>query len=291
MENPLSNSYGDKSDNELVKAAVTGSQAALEALVKRHQHYIYNVAHKMVLSPFDAEDITQEVLIIVITKLSQFRAESNFRTWLYRIVFNYVLQTKRRWLEDYITDFSGYGKQLDSITNQSLSDYEQIEMKELIEEAKLGCMAGMLLCLSREQRLVYILGEIFQVDHNLGSQLLTISKDNFRQQLSRARSDLYQFMNDKCGLVNKNNPCRCHKKTKGFIAAGWVDPTVIKFNGSYLKRIYELAGNKAKELDDTVEVKYADLFRQHPFQEKEHVEKIASQILQDKDVTDIFDLN
>jgi RNA polymerase sigma factor (sigma-70 family) len=49
----------------------------------------------MTLSPFDAEDVTQEVLIKVITKLSQFKGKSNFRTWLYRITFNHFLKMKK----------------------------------------------------------------------------------------------------------------------------------------------------------------------------------------------------
>ena len=91
MKNPFHTSYNDRDDIELITSAKDGSKSALEALVKKHQHYIYNVALKMTLSPFDAEDITQEVLIKVITNLANFKGESNFRTWLYRItelIFN-----------------------------------------------------------------------------------------------------------------------------------------------------------------------------------------------------------
>lgn len=57
-----------------------------------------------------------------------------------------------------------------------------------------ACSTGLLLCLDREQRLVYILGEIFGVSARVGAELLEISPENFRQKLSRARRDLYQFM-------------------------------------------------------------------------------------------------
>lgn len=291
MENPFLNNYSDKSDNELIAQSLVGSKASLEALIKRHQHYIYNVAHKMVLSPYDAEDITQEVLIKVITKLSQFKGESNFRTWLYRITFNHFMQMKKHWLEDNITTFDDYGKQLDYIADSELSTLEKAELKDFIEDAKLGCMNGMLLCLDREQRLVYVLGEIFGIDHNLGSQLLEISKDNFRQKLSRARKDLYQFMNNKCGLVNSNNPCRCHKKTLGLIKAGWVDKDKLKFNTDYIRKICQVAKKKSEDLDSELETKYAMLFKDQPFQEKEHTEKLLFNILRDKNVKAIFNLN
>ena len=288
MNSPFQIYYKDKDDLELISLAKEGSKVALENLVKKHQHYIYNVALKMTLSPFDAEDVTQEVLIKVITHLAQFKGESNFRTWLYSITFNHFLKMKKRWLEDHITSFDAYGKELDLMGNVALSDLEKQEMKELVEEAKLSCMSGMLLCLDREQRLVYVLGEIFGVDHNLGSELLGLSKDNFRQKLSRARRDLYQFMNQKCGLIRKENPCRCTKKTKSFIQAGWVDKDKLKFNTSYLKKISENLPEKADTLDELTEVDYAPLFQVHPFQEKDHVGKLFENILKDPKVNALF---
>ena len=232
--NPFEISYDNSIDLRLIDEALKGSSKSLEQLIKRHQHYIYNVALKMVLSPFDAEDITQEVLIKVVTKLSQFEGKSDFRTWLYRITFNHFLKMKKYWLEDTIVSFEDYGNDLQNIKDVELTKEEELSQFELIKEAKLSCMMGMLLCLNREQRLVYILGEIFEADHNIGSELLDISKANFRKRLERARKDLYQFMNNKCGLINKKNPCRCARKTSGFIKSGWVDRDKMKFNANYV---------------------------------------------------------
>jgi RNA polymerase sigma factor (sigma-70 family) len=291
MKNPFHTAYNDRDDIELITSAKEGSKSSLETLVKKHQHYIYNVALKMTLSPFDAEDITQEVLIKVITNLANFRSESNFRTWLYRITFNHFLKMKKYWLEDYVTTFSKYGNELDQMKDIELSLIEKSEMKEFIEDARIGCMSGMLLCLDREQRLVYILGEIFGIDHTIGSEMLDISKDNFRQRLSRARKDLYQFMNNNCGLINTSNPCRCDKKTKAFIQAGWVDKENLKFNISYVKRISEAAPDKSNDLNDLTDIKYVNLFKSLPFQEKEHHKKLFANLLNDSKVRDIFNLS
>lgn len=291
MDNPFSPAYPDQTDRELIEAALEGSRTALEALIKRHQHYVYNVAYKMVLSPFDAEDITQEVLIKVITKLSQFKGESDFRTWLYRITFTHFLHMKKTWLEEAITSFTHYGEQLDNIPNGELTALEEAELNEFIEDGKLSCMNGMLLCLDREQRLVYILGEIFGIDHSVGSQLLTISKDNFRQRLARARRDLYQFMQGRCGLINRNNPCRCARKTKGFIQAGWVDKERLKFNTAYRQTINQVVKAKSAELDNELETTYAALFGNQPFQEKTHADKLLGKVLTNRTLQDIFNLN
>lgn len=290
MDNPFSSNYRDKSDDELIDSAVNGSMAALEALIYRHQHFIYNIALKMMGNVQDAQDITQEVLIKIITKLSQFKKESNFRTWLYRITFNHFLQTKKSMSEMATASFEMVGKQLDSIPNQALSVLEESEMRDEIEETKLTCMSGMLLCLERDQRLVFILGELFNVNHDLGANLLNISKDNFRQKLSRARKDLYNFMNNKCGLIRKENPCRCSGKTKGFIRAGKVNPDNLQFNKDYLKTIQEVIGQKKDEYDDFVTVNYADIFAKHPFQEKAHKQIIFNRLINNDSLSNIFSL-
>ena len=84
-----------------------------------------------------------------------------------------------------------------------------VEVPLLVEEAKIGCTMGMLLCLDRKQRLIFTLGEILGASDTVGAAVLEMTADNFRQSLARARRDLYSFMSDKCGLVNKSNPCRC----------------------------------------------------------------------------------
>jgi RNA polymerase sigma factor (sigma-70 family) len=290
MENPFSSNYRDKSDDELIDSALNGSMAALEALIYRHQHFIYNIALKMMGNVQVAQDITQEVLIKLITNLSKFKKESNFRTWLYRITFNQFLQMKKSMSELATESFEIVEKQLDSIPIQALSLLEESELRDQIEETKLTCMNGMLLCLERDQRLVFILGELFNINHDLGANLLNISKDNFRQKLSRARKDLYNFMNNKCGLIRKENPCRCSGKTKGFIRAGKVNPENLQFNTDYLKTIQEVSGQKKDEYDDFVIENYADIFAKHPFQEKEHKLIKFNRFLNNDSLSNIFSL-
>jgi hypothetical protein len=72
---------------------------------------------------------------------------------------------------------------------------------------------------------------------------------------------------------------------------GWVDKENLKFNTSYLKRISEVAPNKSNDLNDLTEIKYADLFKTQPFQEKEHSKKLFVNLLSDNKVKDIFNLN
>jgi len=77
MFNPFTEVAGSNAtDAELVEQAKNGDRTALEKLVLRHQAWIYNIAVRMVFQPHDAEEVTQEVLVKVITKRSRARVSS-----------------------------------------------------------------------------------------------------------------------------------------------------------------------------------------------------------------------
>jgi RNA polymerase sigma factor (sigma-70 family) len=178
-------------DAELVERAKSGDHGALETLVLRHQAWTYNIAVRMVFHPQDAEEVTQEVLVKVITKLSTFKGESKFRTWLYRVAANHVLNMKRRSAETKVTTFADYGAAIDRTPDLDLPDRKSVpvELPVLVEEAKNGCTMGMLLCLDRKQRLIFTLGEILGVSDAVGAEVLEMTSENFRQCLARARRD------------------------------------------------------------------------------------------------------
>lgn len=253
-------------DDVLIRRIQSGSREALEILIGRHQAWIYNIVLRMVYHPQDAEDITQEILIKVMTRLSTFEHRSSFRTWLYRIVVNHVLNMKRTRPEEAGLTFDGYGKGLDSAPDAELPDPKSVpaDVQLLVDEARIGCTSGMLLCLDREQRLIYVLGEIFGVTDRVGAELLELTRDNYRQKLSRARRDLHSFMQNKCGLVNKSNPCRCAKKTQAFMNAGFLDPHNLLFAREHVTRVREVAEKTCEDME-SLDAAYAEIHRNHPF--------------------------
>jgi RNA polymerase sigma factor (sigma-70 family) len=268
INNPLADNSPDQEDRKLVLRAHSGDRKALEDLVQRHQAWIYNIAIRMLYHPQDAEDATQEILIKVLTRLSSFEGRSSFRTWLYRIVVNHVLNMKRGRAEvlHASIDFASYGAALDNTPELELVDPkgQSADTDLLVTEAMISCTSGMLLCLDREQRLTFILGAILEVSDTVAAEVLEITPDNFRQRLARARRDLRNFMNDKCGLVNQANPCRCAKKTRGFIQAGYVDPGNLLFVRERICEVRE-AAPKVHEAISTLDEQCAEIFRGHPF--------------------------
>jgi RNA polymerase sigma factor (sigma-70 family) len=294
MVNPFTEiAEGDVADGELVEQARNGDRAALEKLVLRHQAWIYNIAIRMVFQPHDAEEVTQEVLVKVITRLSTFKGESKFRTWLYRIVANHVLNMKRQSSESQVTTFADYGAAINRTPDLDLPDPNSmpVELPFLVEEAKTGCTMGMLLCLDRKQRLVFTLGAIFGASDTVGGEVLEMTPDNFRQCLARARRDLHSFMTNQCGLVNRNNPCRCAKKTRGFIKAGHVDPRNLLFLADRVERIRDVTAETVREIDDLVERQHVAIYRDHPFLQPPDQTTWLRRILESQEMRALLHLN
>jgi RNA polymerase sigma factor (sigma-70 family) len=260
VENLFGTDYtGDLDDAELVERAQSGEKAALEALITRHQDWIYNISLRMVGNPDDARDITQEILIKIMTRLSGFERRSSFRTWTYRIVVNHVLTMRRRLWERF---FYSFERQSELI--ERLQESDAAEETLMLEETKSGCMSGMLLCLERPQRIALILGSLFGVGSDLGAALMETTAENYRQIVSRARKRLANFMNDKCGLMNESNPCRCFKKIKGAIKAGLVDPEENRFNLPYVRRVREFVEENSALVDSALEMKLQNILRDRP---------------------------
>ncbi len=266
-------------DAALVARAQAGDRGALGELCARHHRYLFNVAVRMVHSPAEAEDVAQAVWLRVVRGLAGFRGEAAFRTWLYRIVRNEVFDRKKRSsLEARDIGFDGVREDLEG-TADSASPEDAL----LVEEAKVGCTLAMLMCLDRRQRLVFTLGECLGVTDRVGAEILEVTPEGFRQLLARARRDVYRFMNEQCGLVNAANPCRCAKKTRGFIERGWVDPERLVFAGEHLVALRRLAPSRTRELDD-LDRRHAEVFRDHPFLAPADEAKVVQRILAEADV-------
>lgn len=269
MEQPLADDYAADADVELVKRAQAGDRAALEGLVLRHQPWIYNIAVRMLYTRENAEDATQDILIRMLRGLPSFRAESRFRTWLYRLASNHLLNFKKmKWAaEAPLYSFDWFAGDLDSCGLADLPDPRTVPVpvEVLVLEAKISCTAAMLLCLDGRQRLVYTLGEIFGVSDALGAEVVDVTPANFRKILSRARQDLHSFLQGNCGLVDESRPCRCPKKVRGFMERGYLRPDKLQFAAAHCRKVREVASERGDAILDASHRLCAALYREHPF--------------------------
>lgn len=92
-------------------------------------------------------------------------------------------------MEERRMTFADMGTSLDGVQDADLPDPGtlSVDTHDLVEEAKLGRMTAMLMCLDRRQRSAFILGEVFGETSALGAEVMDESPENFRQLLSRAQ--------------------------------------------------------------------------------------------------------
>ena len=249
----------------LVQQAKEGDKDALEELVRRIQDRIYGLAIRMLYHPADAEDATQEILIKIITHLDGFRGESGFKTWSYRIASNHLLTTRRRRAEHWNFTFDKCERRIEKgLSYRGHQSFNEVEDGLFLEEMKIACMQALLLCLSREVRMVFILGVVFETTGIEGGEILDITPESFRQRLSRGRKQISDFLTTKCSLVNPKNPCHCEKILSFDIEeARVIDPENLLFadHSCHAKKTGQ-AITQLEELDELARV--TALFRSQP---------------------------
>ncbi len=274
------NPFVDQDDPTLVAAAQGGDRDALTEVISRHRPWVFNIALRMMGDAGSAEDATQDIFIKVLKGIGSFTGRSSFRTWLYRVAFNHLLNAKRSLGEQAVGTFEEYGAGLDAAPNSDLDDIPQPERELLVEEAMTACMTGMLLCLNRVQRSAYVLGTLFALTDTVAAEILGVSAPTYRKRLQRARADLHNFMNDKCGLINKDNPCRCARKTRAFFEAGHLDRRDLKFQRNRLASIGEMAPRDAAVVYDKLTNDYPALYREHAFSDPEVLAQRLSKLVE-----------
>lgn len=207
---------------DLARRALAGDREAVAGVVRELERPVYALALRMLWHPHDAEDATQEILVRVITRLSQFDFRSQLTTWAYRVAANYLLDVKKSCVEREKLSFDSFSNDLAN----GLADHgpSESEHSMLTEEVKLGCTLAMLQCLDRPHRLAYVLGEIFDVSAPDGAFAMSLEPSAFRKRLQRSREDVEAFTRAHCGIINDGAACRCHRRVPIAVSLGRIQP-------------------------------------------------------------------
>ena len=146
---------------------------------------IYRLALRFSGNPADAEDAAQEVMIRLVTHLGSFEGRSRFTTWAYTVAVRHLMRTTRRSAEASVSGPENFAEFLDQHAADPAWEPEtQAEYDELCADVRLSCTYGMLLCLSREQRVAYLLGDLLGFTDVEGADICQISRSAFRQRLA-----------------------------------------------------------------------------------------------------------
>jgi RNA polymerase sigma factor (sigma-70 family) len=245
--------------DRLARRAAEGDPGALSELVREIQHPMYRLALSFLGNPDDAQDACQEILIRIVTRLGTFEGRSKFSTWAYTVAVRSLLRTRRRLYESAVLGAEQYAAALDAGMGDVDPTLEEAEYRLLSEEVRISCTYGMLLCLPRQQRAAYLLADVLGLTDGEGAEILDCSRAAFRQRVSRARRTLRIVIDNRCGLVDPANPCRCGRQIASGEAAGILDRRRLSLARHPRQEVRVWIEPVAKQLDAVVAI--GDLYR------------------------------
>jgi RNA polymerase sigma-70 factor, ECF subfamily len=177
---------------EAIERAKQGDEAAFEALYNLHKRRVYSLCLRMVSNPAQAEDLAQEAFLQLFRKISTFRGESAFSTWLHRMTVNVVLMNLRRKglplvsLEETLeTDEETPRKELGAPDLKLTGSIDRLQLQRAIEKLPPG------------YKTVFVLHDVEGFEHNEIAEMVGCSIGNSKSQLHKARlklRDALKFM-------------------------------------------------------------------------------------------------
>jgi RNA polymerase sigma factor (sigma-70 family) len=255
----MSHDDADLSLDELARRASEGDREALSALLRDIQDPMYRLALRFLGHPDDAQDASQEILIRIVTRLGSFEGRSKFTTWAYTVAVRSLLRTRKRLVESSVQGAGQFAALLDAGMGDVDTTVEEVEYRLLCEEVRISCTYGMLLCLSRPQRAAYLLADVLGLTDTDGAEILGCSRAAFRQRVARARRTLRRVIDNRCGLVDPANPCRCGRQIASSEAAGMLRRDHLPLALHRREEVRVWIEPVAKQLDSVVAI--GDLYR------------------------------
>jgi RNA polymerase sigma-70 factor (ECF subfamily) len=178
--------HSQRDDRALARAAQQGDLVAFEELVARHRDKVYTRAITMVRNEEDAIDLSQEAWVKGWQRLSQFAGDSNFGTWITRIVINLCLdhlRRQKRWqmesIQEIDAESGGIERQLPVVNVNPTAEMERAELVQSVHQA--------LNQLSYEHRTALVLHEFEEMGYKEVAKAMGCSLGTVMSRLFYAR--------------------------------------------------------------------------------------------------------
>lgn len=185
-------------DQDLVRRVQQGDKAAFDLLVIKYQHRIVHLVNRYVKDPSEAQDVAQDSFIKAYKALGDFRGDSAFYTWLYRIAINtaknYLLSRSRRH-SDYEVDMQD-AEQIENAPQ--LKDIETPE-HQLMNDQIIAVIKSAIEKLPEEMRIAITLREFEGMSYEEIAEAMDCPIGTVRSRIFRAREAIDEKLNPLLG--------------------------------------------------------------------------------------------
>ncbi len=193
-----------ESDLYFVALAQKGDKLAFRHLFERYQRRAMTLAFQIARSKEDAEDIVQDAFVRAYISLKDFKGESSFYTWLYRIVHNIAIDHKRRIQRrggealEYSEDTLGIGnKPIEEITTSVVQGGTNTSpLDNLVQKERIQKLRGALGELSEDHRAAVVLRELDGMSYDEIADVTGVAKGTVMSRLHYARKKIQEAFED-----------------------------------------------------------------------------------------------
>jgi RNA polymerase sigma-70 factor (ECF subfamily) len=168
-------------DADLVNACLCGDIQAFEELYRRYSVRLYNLAYRMCGNTADAEDLLQEIFLLVHRKLPTFKGNSALGTWLYRLAMNHCLDHLR-----------SRGRRMDERSepleaarhpgNSGHCPVTRVDLERAVAALPEGC------------RMAFLLHDVEGFEHQEIAQILDVKEGTSKSQVHKARMRIREYL-------------------------------------------------------------------------------------------------
>lgn len=193
-------SYGEK---ELIDRAKKGDVNAFEQLIEGCQKKVFNIAFRMLGNIDDASELSQEVFLKAYKSIKNFKGDSLFNTWIYKVTTNTCLDELRKRKNKKVVsldeDIEFAGNEIKrQIRDNSPGPEVAVENNEL--KRVVGDSISML---SEEYKTVIVLRDIHGFSYEEISRIIKCPEGTVKSRISRARQALKKILQQKKELINE----------------------------------------------------------------------------------------
>jgi RNA polymerase sigma-70 factor (ECF subfamily) len=176
-------------DTELVRAINAGHAERFQELVRRYEQKLYNFGRRMCRNESDAEDLVQDTFLNVYRFLKDFRYETKFKNWLYRVAANTSLKRKRRskFAPEPELSLEEFARNEEAEPLGEVPEWARMPLDQILNEELLETLNQAIWSLPEKYRIVVILRDVEEFSTEETAQILNLSPANVKVRLHRAR--------------------------------------------------------------------------------------------------------
>jgi RNA polymerase sigma-70 factor (ECF subfamily) len=169
-------------DADLVQACLRGDTQAFEELYRRHSVRLYNLAYRMCGNTADAEDLLQEIFLLVHRKLPTFKGGSALGTWLYRLAMNHCLDHLRS--RGHRMDERSEPLDVAHPARSQPADWPltRVDLERAVAQLPEGC------------RVAFLLHDVEGFEHQEIARILDVKEGTSKSQVHKARMRIRAYL-------------------------------------------------------------------------------------------------